>query len=50
MRLSRYCLPDFKETPAEAQIASHLHTGMIKQASAGIRALGPTRICPENSN
>ncbi len=39
MRLSRYFLPVLKETPAEAQIASHrlmLRTGMIKQASAGI--------------
>ena len=39
MRLSRYFLPVIKETPAEAQIASHrlmLRAGMIKQASAGI--------------
>jgi prolyl-tRNA synthetase len=39
MRLSRYFLPVLKETPAEAQIASHrlmLRSGMIKQASAGI--------------
>ena len=39
MRLSRYFLPVLKETPAEAQIASHrlmLRAGMIKQASAGI--------------
>ena len=38
MRLSRYFLPVLKETPAEAQIASHrlmLRAGMIKQASAG---------------
>ena len=39
MRLSRYFLPVLKETPAEAQIASHRlmrRAGMIKQASAGI--------------
>lgn len=39
MRLSRYFMPVLKETPAEAQIASHrlmLRAGMIKQASAGI--------------
>ncbi len=39
MRLTRYFLPVLKETPAEAQIASHrlmLRAGMIKQASAGI--------------
>ena len=39
MRLSRYFLPILKETPAEAQIASHrlmLRAGMIRQASAGI--------------
>jgi prolyl-tRNA synthetase len=39
MRLSRYFLPVLKETPAEAQIASHrlmLRAGMVKQASAGI--------------
>ncbi len=39
MRLSRYFLPVLKETPAEAQIASHrlmLRAGMIKQSSAGI--------------
>ena len=39
MRLSRYFLPVLKETPAEAQIASHrlmLRSGMIKQATAGI--------------
>ncbi len=38
MRLSRYFLPVLKETPADAQIASHrlmLRAGMIKQASAG---------------
>jgi prolyl-tRNA synthetase len=39
MRLSRYFLPVLKETPAEAQIASHrlmLRAGMIKQSAAGI--------------
>lgn len=39
MRLSRYFLPLLKETPAEAQIASHrymLRAGMIKQETAGI--------------
>lgn len=39
MRLSEYFLPTLKETPAEAQIASHrlmLRAGMVRQASAGI--------------
>src|SRR5688572_26443967 len=39
MRLSAYFLPTLRETPAEAQIASHrlmLRAGMIGQASAGI--------------
>ncbi len=39
MRLTRYFLPVLKETPAEAQIASHrlmLRAGMIQQSSAGI--------------
>ncbi|WP_295530427.1 proline--tRNA ligase [uncultured Thioclava sp.] len=39
MRLSRYFLPVLKETPADAQIASHrlmLRAGMIKQQQAGI--------------
>ena len=39
MRLSRYFLPLLKETPAEAQIASHrymLRAGMVKQQAAGI--------------
>ncbi|MBC6436776.1 MAG: proline--tRNA ligase [Rhodobacteraceae bacterium] len=39
MRLSRYFLPVLRETPAEAQIASHrlmLRAGMIKQAGSGI--------------
>lgn len=39
MRLTEYFLPTLKETPAEAQIASHrlmLRAGMVRQASAGI--------------
>jgi prolyl-tRNA synthetase len=39
MRLTQYFLPVLKETPAEAQIASHrlmLRAGLIRQASAGI--------------
>lgn len=39
MRLSQYFLPLSKETPKEAQIASHrlmLRAGMIQQSSAGI--------------
>jgi prolyl-tRNA synthetase len=39
MRLSHYFLPTLKETPAEAQIASHrlmLRSGMINQTAAGI--------------
>lgn len=39
MRLSNYFLPTLKETPAEAQIASHrlmLRAGMIRQSAAGI--------------
>jgi len=38
-RLSRYFLPTIKETPSEAQIASHrlmLRAGLVRQASAGI--------------
>jgi prolyl-tRNA synthetase len=44
MRLSRYLLPLLKETPAEAQIASHrlmLRAGMIRQEAAGIYAWLP---------
>lgn len=44
MRLSRYYLPVLKETPSEAQIASHqlmLRAGMIRQESAGIYAWLP---------
>jgi len=39
MRVSRYFLPTLKETPADAQIASHrlmLRAGMIRQGAAGI--------------
>ncbi|MDX5359693.1 MAG: proline--tRNA ligase [Alphaproteobacteria bacterium] len=39
MRLTRYFLPTLKETPAEAQIASHrymLRAGMVRQEAAGI--------------
>ncbi|MFT6583736.1 MAG: proline--tRNA ligase [Alphaproteobacteria bacterium] len=39
MRLSEYFLPTLRETPSEAQIASHrlmLRAGMVRQASAGI--------------
>ncbi len=39
MRLSNYFMPTLKETPTEAQIASHrlmLRAGMVRQASAGI--------------
>ena len=38
MRLGQYFLPVLKETPKEAQIASHrlmLRAGMIQQSSAG---------------
>ncbi|MBC6406654.1 MAG: proline--tRNA ligase [Rhodobacteraceae bacterium] len=39
MRFSRYFMPVLRETPADAQIASHrlmLRSGMIKQSAAGI--------------
>ncbi len=39
MRLSSYFLPTLKETPAEAQITSHilmLRAGMVRQGAAGI--------------
>lgn len=39
MRLSQYFLPTLKDTPSEAQIASHrlmLRAGMVRQSSAGI--------------
>ncbi|MHA1113002.1 MAG: proline--tRNA ligase [Alphaproteobacteria bacterium] len=44
MRLSAYFLPTLKETPAEAQVASHrlmLRAGMIRQEGAGIYAWLP---------
>ena len=44
MRLSRYFLPILKETPKEAEIASHrlmLRAGMIRQEGAGIYAWLP---------
>ncbi|HRX39144.1 MAG: proline--tRNA ligase [Parvularculaceae bacterium] len=44
MRLTRYYLPLLKETPSEAQIASHqlmLRAGMIRQEGAGIYAWLP---------
>jgi len=44
MRLSRYFLPVLKQTPAEAQIASHrlmLRAGMMRQEAAGIYAWLP---------
>lgn len=44
LRLSRAFLPTLKETPAEAQIASHrlmLRAGLIRQTSAGIYAWLP---------
>jgi prolyl-tRNA synthetase len=44
MRLSRYFLPVMKETPADAQIASHqlmLRAGLVRQTAAGIYAWLP---------
>jgi prolyl-tRNA synthetase len=44
MRLSRYFLPILKETPKDAEIASHrlmLRAGMIRQEAAGIYAWLP---------
>ncbi len=44
MRLSRSLLPTLKETPAEAQIASHrlmLRAGLVRQMAAGIYAWLP---------
>jgi prolyl-tRNA synthetase len=44
MRVSQFFLPTAKETPAEAQIASHrlmLRAGMVRQQSAGIYAWLP---------
>lgn len=45
MRLSKSLIPTLKETPAEAQIASHrlmLRAGMIRQLASGIYAWLPT--------
>ncbi len=45
MRLSRGFIPTIKETPSEAQIASHrlmLRAGLVRQTSAGIYAWLPT--------
>jgi prolyl-tRNA synthetase len=44
MRLSRYFLPILRETPKEAEIASHrlmLRAGMIRQEASGIYAFLP---------
>ena len=44
MRLSRGLVPTLKETPAEAQIASHrlmLRAGLVRQTAAGIYAWLP---------
>ena len=44
MRLSRSLLPTMKETPADAQIASHrlmLRAGLVRQTAAGIYAWLP---------
>ncbi len=44
MRLSRSLVPTLKETPSEAQIASHrlmLRAGLVRQTSAGIYAWLP---------
>src|ERR1700680_1821929 len=44
MRLSRYFLPNLRETPKEAEIASHrlmLRAGMMRQEAAGIYAFLP---------
>src|SRR6201989_3037543 len=44
MRLSQSLIPTLKETPAEAQIASHrlmLRAGLVRQMAAGIYAWLP---------
>ena len=44
MRLSRFFLPILRETPKDAEIASHrlmLRAGMLKQEAAGIYTLLP---------
>jgi prolyl-tRNA synthetase len=45
MRLSQSLIPTLKETPAEAQIASHrlmLRAGMVRQMASGVYAWLPT--------
>ena len=44
MRLSRFFLPILRETPKDAEIASHrlmLRAGMLRQEAAGIYTLLP---------
>lgn len=44
MRWSKYYLPTFKETPSDAEIASHklmLRAGLIKQLTAGVYSFLP---------
>src|SRR5437763_4946104 len=44
MRLSRYFLPILRQTPKEAEIASHrlmLRAGLVRQEAAGIYAFLP---------
>ena len=44
MRLSRSFVPTLKETPSEAQIASHrlmLRAGLVRQTASGIYAWLP---------
>src|SRR5499427_9581221 len=44
MRLSRYFLPILRETPKEAEVASHklmLRAGLVRQTAAGIYAWLP---------
>jgi prolyl-tRNA synthetase len=46
MRLSRFFLPNLRETPKEAEIASHrlmLRAGMIRQEAAGRNRIAPAR-------
>ncbi|MBE7203775.1 MAG: proline--tRNA ligase, partial [Parafilimonas terrae] len=44
MRLSRYFMPTLRETPKEAELASHrlmLRAGLVRQEAAGIYAWLP---------
>jgi len=44
MRWSKYCLPTFKESPADAEIPSHalmLRAGLIRQLTAGVYTFMP---------